>query len=170
MQVRDFVKIGDTLYSQVAMKDFLLALAGKIKPNKSPFNAIGMSKGDRIYPAQPKKDTQITVKYLYGRIERLISDKTTVVAEAGDSWVSGVSLRLPQDCGFEIQLQYGSIGWSLGATLGLALDNKRRIVTLVGDGSFQMTCQEVSTIIRYELNPIIILVNNHGYLQRNSYS
>uniref|UniRef100_UPI0030EE96F3 thiamine pyrophosphate-dependent enzyme n=1 Tax=Symmachiella dynata TaxID=2527995 RepID=UPI0030EE96F3 len=34
---------------------------------------------------------------------------------------------------------------------------------LIGDGSFQLTAQEVSTMIRYETNPIIFLINNGGY-------
>ena len=36
-------------------------------------------------------------------------------------------------------------------------------MTFVGDGSFQLTAQEVSTIIRYGFNPIIFLLNNGGY-------
>jgi len=62
-------------------------------------------------------------------------------------------------------MQYGSIGWSVGALLGMARGFKdtRRCIGLIGDGSFQMTAQEVSTMIRYECNPIIFLLNNRGY-------
>mmetsp|Transcript_109828 Transcript_109828/g.215281 ORF Transcript_109828/g.215281 Transcript_109828/m.215281 type:complete len:175 (+) Transcript_109828:1-525(+) len=62
-------------------------------------------------------------------------------------------------------MQYGSIGWSVGATLGMAagLQGKKRVITLVGDGSFQMTAQEVSTMLRFGMNNIIFLVNNDGY-------
>jgi len=42
-------------------------------------------------------------------------------------------------------------------------EEKRRVLALIGDGSFQMTAQEVSTAIRNGLNPIIVLVNNYGY-------
>ena len=105
------------------------------------------------------------MSFLYARIQELLSSQTTILAETGDTWANAVSLQLPEGCGFEIQLQYASIGWSIGATLGSAAATPaRRVITLVGDGSFQMTVQEVSTIIRYQLNPIIIVVNNHGYL------
>jgi len=62
-------------------------------------------------------------------------------------------------------MQYGSIGWSVGAVLGAALAYRgsRRVIAMIGDGSFQMTAQEVSTMIRYECNPIIFLLNNRGY-------
>ena len=40
---------------------------------------------------------------------------------------------------------------------------KERVISCIGDGSFQLTAQEVANMIRYELNPIIFLINNHGY-------
>jgi len=43
---------------------------------------------------------------------------------------------------FEVQLQYGSIGWSVGATLGYAVGRpETRMLSLIGDGSFQVTAQ-----------------------------
>ena len=38
-----------------------------------------------------------------------------------------------------------------------------RVIAMVGDGSFQLTAQEVSTMVRYRTRPIIMLVNNRGY-------
>jgi TPP-dependent 2-oxoacid decarboxylase len=63
----------------------------------------------------------------------------------------------------QVQMQYGSIGWSVGAVLGYALGSTDRVVGLIGDGSFQMTAQELSTMLRYRVNPILFLINNHGY-------
>jgi indolepyruvate decarboxylase len=56
------------------------------------------------------------------------------------------------------------MGYAVPAALGvqLAKPNLRPIV-LVGDGAFQMTGTELSTIARLKLNPIIIVLNNHGY-------
>ena len=34
---------------------------------------------------------------------------------------------------------------------------------IVGDGAFQMTGMELSSIARYRLNPIVVVLNNHGY-------
>lgn len=59
----------------------------------------------------------------------------------------------------QIQVLWGSIGYSVGACQGAALAAKetgnRRTILLVGDGSFQLTAQEVSTMIRLGLNPIM---------------
>jgi indolepyruvate decarboxylase len=35
---------------------------------------------------------------------------------------------------------------------------------LQGDGAFQMTAQELSTLLRHRCNPIIFLLNNDGYV------
>lgn len=48
-------------------------------------------------------------------------------------------------CRFEVQLQYGAIGWSVGATMGFALGApERRMLSLIGDGSFQIAAQVFS--------------------------
>lgn len=88
------------------------------------------------------------------------------MVETGDSWFHGLETRLSDDCLFEIQFQAGSIGWAVPATLGyeLGFQKPRRLISMIGDGSFQLTAQEVSTMIRYGTRPIIILVNNHGYI------
>lgn len=64
--------------------------------------------------------------------------------KTGDSWFQGQSMKLPHGCGYEFQMQYGSIGWSVGAVLGYAVATKpkgRRVVAMIGDGSYQMTAQ-----------------------------
>ena len=40
---------------------------------------------------------------------------------------------------------------------------ERRHLLFIGDGSFQLTAQEVSTLLRCEQKPIIFLINNDGY-------
>ena len=38
-----------------------------------------------------------------------------------------------------------------------------RPIVLVGDGAFQMTGMELSAIVRYGKNPIIVVLDNDGY-------
>ena len=59
---------------------------------------------------------------------------------------------------------WGSIGYTLPATLGTQIANPhRRNVLLIGDGSLQLTVQSLSTMIRQDLKPIIFVINNDGY-------
>ena len=58
----------------------------------------------------------------------------------------------------------GTMGFGLPAALGaqLALPGQL-VVAVVGDGGFQMTNQELSTAVQYNL-PIKVLIMNNGYL------
>jgi indolepyruvate decarboxylase len=98
------------------------------------------------------------------QIQEIIDPNTTLLVETGDSWFNGLNMRLPDGARFEIEMQWGHIGWSVPATFGYALGGPdRRIVLMIGDGSFQLTAQEVCQMIRLKLPVIIFLVNNRGY-------
>ncbi len=161
----DCVMLPGQTYNNVALGEFLTELAPKLKPNDTSLVAFNRIRVD--VPAQPPgaPDTPLTTRQLCARIQRMLDANSIVIAETGDSWFNAMNLELPEGSEFEIQMQYGSIGWSVGATLGYALgaDDSRRIIALIGDGSFQLTAQELSTMIRYKLNPIIFLINNGGY-------
>jgi TPP-dependent 2-oxoacid decarboxylase len=63
------------------------------------------------------------------------------------------------------QMLWASIGYTLPAIIGakLASTPRRRAVLIIGDGALQMTVQELGTVIRHGLEPIIIVLNNDGY-------
>ncbi len=110
-------------------------------------------------------DAPLSLREFRRQVQEIIYSSTELLVETGDSWFNGQKLLLPDGTGYHFQMQYGSIGWSTGATPGVsvAAGRERRVVALIGDGSFQMTAQEISTMIRYNTNPIIFLINNGGY-------
>ncbi len=158
------IQIQGTTFNDVLLSDFLEGLADRVKPNNASLTAYERIK-EEFAPEQPiVPDAPVTTKRLFGQIQHIIDPETTVIAETGDSWFNGMKLTLPPGAKFEIQMQYGSIGWSVGAVLGSSLGaSDRRVVGLIGDGSFQLTAQALSSIIRYGLKPIIFLINNGGY-------
>ncbi|KNA06195.1 hypothetical protein SOVF_183240 [Spinacia oleracea] len=125
-------------YGWVFMAEFLSALAKKLKRNTT-----AMENYQRIYvppgmPLKCQKDEPLRVNVLFKHIQDMIDGNTAVIAETGDSWFNCQKLRLPEGCGFEFQMQYGSIGWSVGATLGYAqAAQDKRVIAFIGDGSFQ---------------------------------
>jgi len=71
---------------------------------------------------------------------------------------------MPEGATFIGQTFFGSIGYTVGATLGAGVAAPDRpILLFVGDGAFQVTCQDLSTIIRQHLKCVIFLLNNDGY-------
>jgi indolepyruvate decarboxylase len=78
--------------------------------------------------------------------------------------------RLPPDCTVVASIIWGSIGYSVGALLGtLTAAPHRRHLLFVGDGSFQETAQELSTMLRHDCKPVIFLINNGGYTIERGY-
>lgn len=112
-----------------------------------------------------KAEAPLSNRAIREQVQAMLNADSALLVETGDSWFNGQKLMLPLGCLYEFQMQYGSIGWSVGALLGyvLALGKNKRAIALIGDGSFQLTAQAVSTMIRYGLNPIIFLINNGGY-------
>ena len=151
-------------FGRIHLRDFLSGLARKVQKRDAT-----MVEYQRIRlqprPQEPAKpDAKLMRAEIVRQIQALITADTTVIAETGDSWFNGMALKLPGGARFEIEMQWGSIGWSVPATFGYAVGApSRRIIALIGDGSFQLTAQEVAQMIRRKLPVIIFLINNHGY-------
>ncbi len=160
----DSVGIKRHVYREVSLADFLEGLLGGL-PEKS------VKDGRAYQPAHRKlkdiaivPDRKITCQYFYERVNRFLKRNDLILADTGDSLFNAGNLVLPEDTAFIAQAFYVSIGYSVPATLGVKMATPdRRTVTFVGDGAFQMTAQEVSTLVRHRLNPIIFVMNNDGY-------
>ncbi|KAG5550610.1 hypothetical protein RHGRI_015530 [Rhododendron griersonianum] len=146
----------------VLMKDFLSALAKRLKHNKTAYeNYRSVTNGD-LHKCESNEASMVNV--LFQHIQKMLSGDTVVIVETGDSWFNCQKLKLPEGCRYEFQMQYGSVGWSVGATLGYAQAAKnKRVIACIGDGSFQVTAQDVSTMLRCGQRSIIFLINNGAY-------
>lgn len=161
----DRVVIGNgPTFGCVMMKDFFKVLAKRIEKNTAAYDNYKRIFVPDGIPLKCKPKEPLRVNVLFQHIQKMISGDIAVIAETGDSWFNCQKLKLPQGCGYEFQMQYGSIGWSVGATLGYAQAAKdKRVIACIGDGSFQVTAQDVSTMLRCGQKSIIFLINNGGY-------
>jgi pyruvate decarboxylase len=113
-------------------------------------------------------DSPITHRWFWPRLGQWLREGDIVLTETGTSNYGIFDTRFPKNVTNISQILWGSIGYATGACQGVALAAKelggtRRTILFTGDGSFQLTCQEVSTMIRHSLNPIIFVVCNNGY-------
>ncbi|CAK9143864.1 unnamed protein product [Ilex paraguariensis] len=161
----DRVVIGNgPAFGCVLMKDFLKALAKRLKHNPTAYENYHRIYVPEGHPLKCEPKEALRVNVLFEHIQNMLSSDTAVIAETGDSWFNCQKLKLPEGCGYEFQMQYGSIGWSVGATLGYAQAvPDKRVIACIGDGSFQVTAQDVSTMLRCGQRTIIFLINNAGY-------
>ncbi|KAB8124582.1 alpha-keto acid decarboxylase family protein [Komagataeibacter medellinensis] len=98
------------------------------------------------------------------KAEAFLQPGDVVVADNGSSMTAMLHARLPARCSLLVQPIWAAIGYSLPASLGACLATPhRRHVLFIGDGSFQMTAQELSTLLRHRCNITIFLINNGGY-------
>ncbi|MBI5397392.1 MAG: alpha-keto acid decarboxylase family protein [Verrucomicrobia bacterium] len=109
-------------------------------------------------------DAKLTVTRLFQRLNAFLSDNTCVVADVGDALFASTDLFIHHKTEFISPAYYTSMGFAVPASLGAQLaDPKLRPLVIVGDGAFQMTGMELSTVARFGLNPIVIVLNNRGY-------
>ncbi|KAI6779661.1 pyruvate decarboxylase [Emericellopsis cladophorae] len=110
----------------------------------------------------------ITQAWLWPRVGHFLKAKDIVVTETGTANFGIWDTKFPEGVTALSQVLWGSIGWSVGACQGAALaakdlGDRRRTILFVGDGSFQLTAQELSTMIRQGLKPIIFVICNEGF-------
>lgn len=110
------------------------------------------------------RDQKITVKRLFERLNFSITDSSIVIADVGDSLFGSLDLTIHGQTDFLSPAYYCSMGFAVPAAIGAQLAKPLlRPIVIVGDGAFQMTGMEISTISRFTLNPVIIVLNNNGY-------
>jgi indolepyruvate decarboxylase len=115
-------------------------------------------------PFVPVAGKPITVARMFQAIDDFLDDRTIVIAEAGDALFGGLDLRIRHAVDFLAPAYYLSLGFGVPAAIGAQMaDPNARPLVLSGDGAFQMTGMELSTVVRYGLNPIVVVLNNSGY-------
>jgi indolepyruvate decarboxylase len=93
-----------------------------------------------------------------------LADNDVVVCDPGDSMFGATDLIIHRRTEFLGPAYYTSMGFAVPAAIGVQIRNRRRRpIVFVGDGAFQMTGHELSTVARYGLNPIVFVLNNKGY-------
>jgi TPP-dependent 2-oxoacid decarboxylase len=120
-----------------------------------------------ITSSLPKCTTgkKITVKYVFEYLNSTLTDDMIVLADVGDALFAGADLIIRGNTRFLSPAYYASLGFAVPASIGAQLaDRTLRPLVIVGDGAFQMTGMELSTALRYKLNPIVVVLNNGTYL------
>lgn len=149
-------------YHSVLLGDFIAELTAR---NPSPPRRV-IPKVLEYSPVDYKlsADAPITIERMIARLNQQIDDKTIVIADIGDSLFAATELVTRERTDFISPAYYTSMGFSVPAALGAQVARPNdRVLVICGDGAFQMTGMELSTIVRRGFSPIIIVLDNHGY-------
>lgn len=158
----EMLRISHHHFHDVLLSDFLQGLveAGlKTPPRSLPPRP---ESADAPFVLQP--DAPITIERVIARLNHGLNESMVVIAEAGDSLFASSDLVIHRQTEYVAPAYYTSMGFGVPAALGCMVARPDlRAVVLLGDGAFQMTGMELSTIVRRGLAPIIIVFDNKGY-------
>lgn len=158
-------KVRYSEYPGVRMNGVLTKVTAKLGPlniqaGPRPTNKIPDAAASSSSPT-------ITHAWFWPRLGQWLQKSDVVITETGTSNFGIWETRFPADVNAISQVLWGSIGYATGSCQGAALaareKNIKRTILFTGDGSFQLTAQEVSTMLRNKLAPIIFVICNKGY-------
>lgn len=155
-----YVEDKNTRITNVYLAELLDALLDKVQAknyfvdyNKPQLSRLAVTNAD------------LTLKAVYNQLLHFIEPSDNLVVETGSSSLNLPKFPLPDGVKYHNQTLWGSIGWATPAALGVALANSdSRVILLTGEGSHQLTLNELGVMGRYKVNPIILCINNDGFM------
>ncbi|KAJ9613131.1 hypothetical protein H2200_003072 [Cladophialophora chaetospira] len=116
-------------------------------------------------------DDPIDQRSFYLRLSSYLRPNDTVVLGNATPKLGGCDLVLPPGAQMVASGQWFSMGHMFPLTMGMSLAREHnhqsatagRTILFDGDGGFQVSAQELGTVIRYHIPMTIFLINNAGY-------
>lgn len=165
----DYTKIRNAQYPGIRMKELLAKLvkSPELKKIVEGYKPRASSL-DLIRPVELPDDHKLTQAWLWSNLGSWLKEGDVVITETGTSNFGIVQTKFPKNVIGISQVLWGSIGYSVGAASGAVIaaeevDPNRRVILFVGDGSLQLTVQEISTMARHHNNIYIFVLNNSGF-------
>lgn len=125
---------------------------------------------------QLKLNTKVSPKYVLNVLSQVAEENAILTADVGQNQIwCARNFKINGDRSFFTSGGLGTMGYSLPAAVGAKIANpSKRVIAVMGDGSFQMSMGELGTIADNNLNIIILLFNNSVLgmvreLQKNAY-
>jgi indolepyruvate decarboxylase len=153
------VRAGGKVFVNVAIDDVLAALCERVSTR---CNDHGLKLELKPLVGEPGDAT--CSDNFYPRLQRRLRSGDTLVIETGTCMTILNKMLLPAGVSAEGQGLWGSIGWATPACLGVAMAKTSGHTWMVtGDGSHQLTLNEIAVMGRYGVKPRIFVLNNGIY-------
>lgn len=163
----DYLKIGETIHRGAHFIKILNKLNSIVDQTRVPINpALEFPVAKRF--TNIPSSTKINQSSLLRKVEAFLQPNDVVVAETGSFMFGIPDFRFPTGLKYIAQGFYLSIGMALPCAVGVGcamkdMGSSQRLILFEGDGSAQMTIQEISTFEHLQIKPVIFLLNNNGY-------
>ena len=113
------------------------------------------------FPIRIESENQRSKEVLKA-LQKVLPEGALVVTEVGQHQIWAAQFLKHTQCGhFLTSGGLGTMGYGTGSAIGAQVGNpEARVVSVAGDGSFKMNCNELATIARYRLPVVILIMNN----------
>lgn len=151
----DELRIGYHCYPGITLGAVIGFLA------RLPASSVAASKRKSAALSEGDGDRSFTTDTVMRELSRFGAKKVSFTIDAGDCLFACARLNANViiNPGY-----YASMGFAVPAALGAALGAPgRHVVAVVGDGAFQMTGVELSSLVRYKVPATVVLLNNRGF-------
>lgn len=170
------IRVGGRMFRDLSCRSLVKQLLQNL--DRSRLVQMDGPPGDHIAVGETHPADSITQDQFYRFVNPLICSGDIVLAETGTAAHGSRNFKFPSNVRMITATTWLSIGYMLPATLGAALaqrevgeceapqpsrPNSPCAILFMGDGSLQMSIQELGTIIRQKVNAIIFVINNSGY-------
>jgi indolepyruvate decarboxylase len=158
----DELRISHHHFHHVLLDDFIRGLAAARPRPPSRSLPPGPAAAAGAFTLVP--DAPITTTRLVRRLDESLDDKTLVIADVGDALFAASELVIRGQTEFIAPAYYTSMGFAVPAAVGAKTARPDlTVIALVGDGAFQMTGMELSTVVRRGMALTVIVLDNKGY-------
>ena len=97
-------------------------------------------------------------------LNEYIPDNSIIIPDEGGNLVwSMQSLKVKEGQRMFSNFGNSSMGYALPASIGAAIGSDKPVISIDGDGGFQMNIQELQTIVQYNIPIKIFILNNQSY-------
>lgn len=153
----------EALHSLVGpVKKILNLLTSKLKNqcHQEWLNYIFKIKKD--FPLTYRAKGSLSPQYVVEKIGEIAPQETIITTEVGQNQIWAAQFfpySTPRT--FISSGGLGAMGFGLGASIGAQVGcPHKRVFNIAGDGSFHMNCNELATVVKYQLPIIIVILNN----------
>ena len=157
------MQLGGRTYEHVVLKEFLERLLhAPITPRT--VNSLPQPAPEPQPLTEAELNNGITIENFFRILGLYVGENSIITCDTGDSLFGAMKLRTKTATNFLADAYYLSMGFGVPAAIGaMAARPNNRVLTVVGDGAFQMTGIELSTAAKFGMKPIVFVLNNDGY-------
>ncbi|SCU79093.1 LAFA_0B00672g1_1 [Lachancea sp. 'fantastica'] len=163
----DHIKVRNATFPGVQMKFVLQKLLTRVGAVCKDYKPVAV-------PALPAPNAEVDPKtplnqqWLWNQVGKFLQEGDIIITETGTAAFGINQTHFPNNTYGISQVLWGSIGYATGACLGAVMaaeevDKNKRVILFTGEGSMQLTVQEISTMVRWNLKPYLFVLNNNGY-------